>query len=45
VVYNGEKVGKAMGGREWAYKINMDVGKFLWWDRDVLRDGERVRTV
>jgi hypothetical protein len=31
-----------MGRRKWAYKINMDVGKFLWWDRDVLRDGVSV---
>jgi hypothetical protein len=38
--YNVEKGGGR--GRKWAYKVNMDVGKFLWWDRDVLRNGVSV---
>jgi hypothetical protein len=25
-----------MGGRKWAHEVNMNVGKFLWWDGDML---------
>jgi hypothetical protein len=31
-----------MGGRKWADKVNMNVGKLLWWDGNMLGNNVSV---
>jgi hypothetical protein len=41
-VNDGEEVSETMGRRKWAYEVNVNVGKLLWWDWNVLWDGGSV---
>jgi hypothetical protein len=41
-VNDGEEVSETVGRRKWANEVNMNVGKFLWWDRNVLWDSVSV---
>jgi hypothetical protein len=38
VVFYGEEGSITVGEREWAYNVDMEVGKFLKWDRNMLWD-------
>jgi hypothetical protein len=35
-------MGETVGRRKWAHEINMNVGKFLWWDGDMLGNSVSV---